>query len=232
MSHRHSPPGQHEHDFEPSHGLPEALPRGEVVLWQGRPDWQDLARRVFHVRKLAVYFAVILGLRATYGWSQGDAAASIAMALAMLLPLVLLAISLLTLFAWLYGRTTVYTITNKRVVMRIGIVLSMTLNLPFKRIASADLRRTDTGLGDIPLRLMKGDKIAFMHLWPHARPWRLAEPEPMLRSLPDSAKVASLLAEAWAEANGRDKPGALAAASQADTGNVRPHEQQPAWASS
>ena len=234
MNHRHSPPGQHEHDFEPTPGLPEALPRGETLLWQGRPDWKDLARRVFHVRKLAVYFALILALRATYGWSQGDAPSAIAMALVMLLPLVLLALGLMLLFAWLYGRTTVYSITNKRVVMRIGIVLSMTLNLPFTRISAADLRRNPTGLGDIPIRLMKGDKIAFLHLWPHARPWRLAEPEPMLRSLPDAAHAAQVLVDAWSAAHGRLAPGPLAAAPQAAEAQQpgRAHEQQPAWASS
>ena len=51
--HRHSMDG--EHDFEPELGLPEALPRGEQVRWQGSPDWKTLALRGFHVRKLAVY---------------------------------------------------------------------------------------------------------------------------------------------------------------------------------
>ena len=42
--------------------------------------------------------------------------------------------------AWLSARNTVYTITDRRVVMRIGIVLTLTFNLPFKRIAAAGLQ--------------------------------------------------------------------------------------------
>ena len=30
----------HEHEFEAQPGLPEKLPRGEVILWQGAPNWK------------------------------------------------------------------------------------------------------------------------------------------------------------------------------------------------
>ena len=54
----------HEHEFEPEYGLPEPLPAGERVLWQGSPQWRVMARRTFHVRKLTLYFGVILAARA------------------------------------------------------------------------------------------------------------------------------------------------------------------------
>ena len=41
-------------------GLPERLPEGERLLWQGAPDWRRLALHVFHVRGLALYFAGII----------------------------------------------------------------------------------------------------------------------------------------------------------------------------
>jgi hypothetical protein len=112
----------------------------------------------------------------------------------------------------------------------------MTLNLPFSRISAADLRSTQAGLGDIPIRLVKGDKIAFLHLWPHARPWRLAEPEPMLRSLPQAAQVAQLLAQAWSQAHGRQAPSPsptpMAAAPQAAAPQAGRGREQPTWAAS
>ncbi|MFX7853989.1 photosynthetic complex putative assembly protein PuhB, partial [Acinetobacter baumannii] len=80
--------------------------------------------------------------------------------------------ALLSTIAWLMARTTVYTITNKRVVMRVGVVLSITFNLPFAQIGSAGLRRRGRG-GDIVLSLCGTDNIAYAHLWPHARPWRV-----------------------------------------------------------
>ena len=50
----------HEHEFEPQYGLPERLPAGENILWQGSPDFVTLARRVFHIRTLALYFALLM----------------------------------------------------------------------------------------------------------------------------------------------------------------------------
>ena len=227
MSHRHTAPGQHEHEFEPARGLPETLPAGESLLWQGSPDWRHLARRVFHVRKLAVYFGLILLARGVGSWSNGDSPGLVAAAVLGLVPLAALGLGLLLLFAWLYGRSTVYTLTDRRIVMRIGIVLSMTLNLPLQRIESADLRGKGDQPGDIALRLVAGEKIAYLHLWPHARPWRLARPEPMLRSLRDAPQLAELLADAWSAAQARST-GSRASRS----GGPRATEPMPAWASS
>ena len=53
-----APTPAHEHEFEAAHGLPEPLPRGEHILWQGSPDWRTLAVQVMHVRTQAFYFAV------------------------------------------------------------------------------------------------------------------------------------------------------------------------------
>jgi hypothetical protein len=111
--------------------------------------------------------------------------------------LAFVAILILTFVAYLSAKTTVYTITNRRIVMRVGIVLTVTFNLPFKRIAAANLRGLSGGRGDICVSLMESDKIAYAHLWPHARPWRFAKPEPMLRCLTNAQTVAALLTEAW-----------------------------------
>ena len=54
----------HEHEWEAAPGLPSALPMGERVVWQGAPDWQRLAVHAFHVRKIALYFALMLAIQA------------------------------------------------------------------------------------------------------------------------------------------------------------------------
>ncbi len=195
---------EHEHEFEPEFGLPEPLPAGERVLWQGRPDWRVLARRVFHVRTLVLYFIAILLIRAVVVTLNGGTHAEALRAAAMLAPLAALAIGVAVGMALLCARTTVYTLTDKRVTMRIGIVLNLTFNLPLSRIASAGLRDTGLGTGDIPLTLAGSDRIAYLHLWPHARPWHLARPEPMLRCVPDADRVARMLAAAWAQTRGLD----------------------------
>jgi hypothetical protein len=191
-----------EHDFEPEMGLPEPLPAGERLLWQGAPDWRALAIRAFHVRKLAVYFGTIAAAHAAARLAQGNTGTQVLGSTLWLAGFALLALGILALMAWLSARTTVYTVTDRRVVMRIGIVLTMTFNLPYRSIESAGLRLFADGAGDLPLVLKAGNKIAFPHLWPHARPWRLAHPEPMLRCVPDAARVARTLADACAQATG------------------------------
>lgn len=203
----------HEHEFEPQHGLPERLPAGERLLWQGTPDWRVIARRVFHVNKVALYFALMLGWRVAATLHDGGSAGDAVRALAWLGPLAALGLGLLGLLAWLTARTTVYTLTDRRVVMRIGIVLTVAYNLPLRRIESADRADAGGGCGDIALTLERGTRIAWLHLWPHVRPWRVSRTQPMLRALPDAERVASLLAQAWSAANGQQAlahPGAPA----------------------
>lgn len=192
----------HEHEFEPQHGLPERLPPDEHILWQGAPALGAVMRRVFHLRLLAIYFGLMLALRAgnvlpgAASWREGLAL--------MAGPVLLSVAALLTLaaLAWLTCRSTAYTLTNRRVVMRIGIVLTLSFNLPLRSIQSADLKLTDGECGDIALALAGSDRIAWFHLWPHVRPWRLTQPQPTLRALPDARRVSGLLSQAWSQANG------------------------------
>lgn len=176
-----------EHDNEPIPGLPGFLPAGEEIIWQGAPDWKRLAMSAFHVRGIAVYFAVL----ALFGAVQGSwlgAMITIGVGLAGL--------AVLALLAWGSARTTVYTLTNKRIVMRIGIALPTCINLPLSLIGSADLSLNRDGTGDIPLQLLGQQRLGYLGLWPHARPWKLNEPQPMLRALPDAQAVAAMLARA------------------------------------
>jgi hypothetical protein len=198
--HRHGPGP--EHDFEPVPGLPERLPAGERMLWQGSPDWKALARRAFHVRKLSVYFGAIIVANLASKIAQDAGAGEIVFSTVWTTLLAASALGILSAMAWFSARTTMYTITDRRIVMRIGIVLTMTFNIPYTAIRSAGVRLYPAGFGDVPFALGPDDKIAYPHLWPHARPWRLARPEPMLRCVPDAARVSRILADAWTQATG------------------------------
>jgi hypothetical protein len=191
-----------EHEFEAAPGLPQPLPRGERLLWQGSPDWRVLAREALHTRLLSIYFALLLAWRGATVLANGGSLSAAGQAVLWLLPLAIAAIAVLSLMAWLIARTSVYTITDQRVVMRIGVVLSISFNLPYARIESAGLRSHADGSGDLTLLLNDADHIAYVHLWPHARPWHVKRTEPMLRALPQASAVATLLAAALADATG------------------------------
>ena len=96
------------------------------------------------------------------------------------------------------ARCTVYTITDARVVIRLGTAFPMTVNLPYGRIETAALKVQKDGSGDISLLLTGKDRLAYMVLWPHVRPWRMKRAEPTLRAVPDVARVGQVLARALA----------------------------------
>ena len=194
-----------EYEFEAALGLPEPLPQDEVILWQGAPNWISMAKHVFRLQWLSLYFAVIVILQLISVSSNegGLAAGWSSVALAFFLAVV--GLLLVGLLAYWSATTTMYTLTNRRIVMRVGIVLTVTFNLPYKTLGSADLKLYKDGTGDIPMQIATEDKIAFFHLWPHVRPWRLAKPEPMMRCVPNAKAVAAVLTEAWMASTGLSK---------------------------
>jgi hypothetical protein len=192
-------PGPHlpANAFDAPPGLPAPLPAGEHILWQGRPCGFGIAFRALHLRLVGLWFA---GLAL---WAALPAALSgrVLEAASLALPTLAIgtgAVLLLGLLGWLSARTTTYTVTNRRVVMRVGIALPMTLNLPFALVEAAGCRLYRDGSADLPLRLRPGNRVAYLHLWPHARPWHVNRPEPMLRTVAQGAEVAEILAGALA----------------------------------
>ena len=194
-------------------GLPGPLPAGERILWQGAPTTAGLLVRVFHARLVIAWFSVCA---VAFGLAAGSPAAAIKV-VAPTLVIGAGAVALLWLLAWLTHRTTLYTVTNRRVVLQAGIALPVTHNLPFAQIETAALRAFTDGSGDLPLRLRPGLRIAYLHIWPHVRPWHLARTEPMLRSVPDADAAAALLARALeAHADGTAPPVRVARLGRAD----------------
>jgi hypothetical protein len=183
-------------------GVREDLPTGERVLWQGAPHWRSLALQAFHVRKVAIYFAVLIALQVWLRAADGIALSAAIGGATMLAIAAAGTVGLLAFLAWAASRTTIYAITNRRVFMRIGIALPVFFNLPFKGIESAAVRVNADGTGDIPMALEPGAHLAYLHLWPHARPWQVKRPEPMLRAIPNAQAVAAILSQALAGAAG------------------------------
>lgn len=187
-----------EHDYEPIAGLPAPLPPGETILWQGAPDWQAFARGAMRVRILAGYFGVLAIWGISTRISSHLPVYDVALSTLKLIGLAGVAITLLVLYAWLVARTTVYTITSRRVVMRFGIALPLTIQISFAMVESAGLQSGPDGSGTIALTLLQGQRVGYLIVWPHARPWRLAKTQPALRCIPDGAAVAQIIGRALA----------------------------------
>lgn len=191
-----------EHDFEPVRGLPGDLPAGERLLWQGAPDWWALAQRAFHVRSVSAYFGVLMVWRGAATALDGATFVASVQSALNVAPIAIAALVLLCGLAILAARTSVYTITTKRVVLRFGVALPKAINIPFTIIENAALRGYSDKTGDVALTLTEPNKIAYFLLWPHARPWKMARPQPTMRAVPDGAAVAARLADALKVAHG------------------------------
>lgn len=185
----------HDIQIEPIEGLPERPPEEEKILWQGRPDWWALARESLLVPWVMAYFVFLAIWRFVVLSDQVSTASAISASTPFVI-LGAISCAILLVIAVVQARATVYTITTKRVAMRIGAALTVTLNLPFTRIANADLDLRKGGTGTIALELMQ-DKVQLSYLvcWPHVRPWRFRT-QPALRCIPEAGKVAAILADA------------------------------------
>ena len=175
-----------------------ALRPGEVLVWSGKPHWRTLATRVFHIGAVSMYLSALVFANALAARMQHLSAMDTLHGVAPVLALLAGGVAFVAFLAWATGRTTLYSVTNQRVVMQYGVAIEATLSLPMRLIRSVAV--SDKAIGDVLITMKPGNKISLARLWPHARPWRITQPEPMLRALPGVAPVAALIARAVAEA--------------------------------
>jgi hypothetical protein len=180
--------------IEPLPGLPALPPKGELVLWQGRPNTLALARQAMGLTWVAAYFVALAIWRASV-ISDGSFASTLAVMLPYL-AIGLVACAIILAAAAVQARATVYTLTTARVAMRVGAALTVTLNLPYRQIGSASLDLKRNGTGTIALQTLGETRLSYLVCWPHVRPWHVAKTQPALRCIPDAARVAQMLSDA------------------------------------
>lgn len=175
-------------------GISEPLPEGEHVLWEGAPAAALLATRVLHIRGIGVYF-LLLGAVAVL-WSGGSRPEVVAR-LAWLAVLAGVVVAMAWGYAVLLERTTRYTVTSARVVIQKGVAFPSVVNIPFQRVANAQTLQLKGETGELAIQLVPGARLGYTFLWPHARPWKLAQPQPMLRALPSLDEAAQAVKSAY-----------------------------------
>ncbi len=194
---------------EPIRGLPERVPPGEELLWQGAPEWRRAAWTIFPSRLVGIYFLAIAGWRCLDALDGSAPVGDVLISVLWLGVPAAATFSIFALLGWLISRTTVYSITSRRLVIRAGIALPITTNVPFEVVQGAALKTYGDGSGDIPLTLLPSARVGYLVLWPHVRPWRFTPPQPMIRAVADGQRVADLLGAAlrgYAKAGSQQAP--------------------------
>ena len=180
-------------------GVPHPLPIGESVLWEGAPMARAVARHAFYQRALLAYLLAMVLVWASFT-PNTLGSSDFFIGLGVRLGLTAVVMAVVEILSHVVARTTWYAITNKRVVLRIGMVIPMSINIPFALVESAGAGAFQDGSGQVTLKLMPGNRIAYIALWPHCRMRKLNNPEPVLRALHAPADVGRVLADAVAAA--------------------------------
>ncbi len=180
---------------EPVEGLPERPPEGEEILWQGRPNWWQLTWESLSLPWIFGYFAVLAAWRFISVVDQMPLGQALGATVPFLI-LMAVVVALLCFVGYVQARSAMYTVTNRRVAMRIGAALTMTLNIPYTQMANAMLDLRKKGTGTVAFETMGDTRLSYLLCWPHVRPWHINPTQPALRCIPDAERVAELIADA------------------------------------
>jgi len=170
----------------------EALPPGERILWEGAPDARALARHLFFLRPLSAYLGAMV-----LWWVAVNRSQIATQQFWATLGIQMLLVGGVVGGAWLLSRGiaqgTTYAITDRRLVMRFGVIFPLTINVPLHFVEGASVREFSDRTGQIALQLGKKESLAWIVLFPHVRPWEYKYPQPLLRGLTEPAKVGEIL---------------------------------------
>ena len=212
-----------EHEFEPVPGLPERLPDGERILWQGSPSPRALARRALHVRKVAVYFALLAAWH-VYETLQGGANWPAALrGAAWLLVLGAACAGVLSLLGWAHGAQHAVHGDQRarRHAVRGRAADHDEPAFPGDRVGRHPAPRGRNG-GPAAASSSTGEHVGYVVTWPHVRPWHFFRVQPTLRALPNGAEVAAILSAAVTAADPAAVRGATSAPGRDRATTARP----------
>ena len=114
--------------------------------------WLGLARRAYRGDYVAAYFVALTVWNVLFG-RTGVGFGAAAFIAAKTLGIGAAALALIALLSFASARSTLYVVTSRRLVLKVGVALPIFVNLPFKQIASASACVFSDGTGDIPVAL-------------------------------------------------------------------------------
>jgi hypothetical protein len=174
--------------------LSENLPNGEQLVWQGQPERRALATRAMYLKYIAFYLVALIAARTGYLILDGESVATWSGMLVWQVLASAFVMLLIVGLAAVYSRTTRYSLTNERLIIKTGAAITIHINLPLQQIIGADLREYSDDTGDITLQVSQADKLYWLLMWPNVRSWWVRPLRPVLRGLKDAPTVAHLLA--------------------------------------
>ena len=108
---------------EPTPGLPQLLPSGERIIWQGKPDPIAFVRHVFHPGWVAVVIAAFASWRIASITARGGGADAVVAIASTTVISALVGFAILVAIGWLMARSAIFTNTDNRILLRYGVAI-------------------------------------------------------------------------------------------------------------
>jgi hypothetical protein len=147
-----------------------------------------------YLKYIAFYLVALIAARTGYLVVAGEPVATWSGMLIWQMLASAFVMLLIVGLAAVYSRTTRYSLTNERLIIKTGAAITIHINLPLQQIIGADLREYSDDTGDITLQVSQADKLYWLLMWPNVRSWWVRPLRPVLRGLKDAPTVAHLLA--------------------------------------
>ena len=178
--------------FEANKNILDAIPEGESILWKGKPSFWGFSWYFFGLKLLAFYLIILSVVFAARLTVTDFFTAFVVDFLPFLLSGILTSCILMAL-AKIQSQSSVYIITENRVIIKSGAALSFLISMPFKKIKAVNLQKRKGSLGTISFELNSGKRVPYISCWPSVRPWRFKNTEPAFSCIENVDEVATIL---------------------------------------
>ena len=178
--------------FEAPNNILDAIPNGESILWKGRPSLWGFSWNLFGLKWITLYLGILSVVSVARFFASDFYTAFYVDFLPFFLSGIFASIILIGLAAT-QTYSTVYIITENRVIIKTGAALSFLISMPFKKIKEVNLQKRGASIGTISFELLSEKRVPYISCWPSVRPWKFKRTQPAFSCIGSVDEVATIL---------------------------------------
>ena len=178
--------------FEAPKNILDAIPNGESILWKGRPSLWGFSWNLFGLKWITLYLSMLSIVSVARFFASDFYTAFYVDFLPFFLSGIFASIILIGLAA-IQAYSTVYIITENRVIIKTGAALSFLISMPFKKIKEVNLQKRGASIGTISFELFSNKRVPYISCWPSVRPWKFKKTQPAFSCVRSVDEVATIL---------------------------------------
>jgi len=178
--------------FEAPKNILDAIPDGESILWKGKPSLWGFSWNLFGLKWITFYLSILSVVSIARFFASDFHTAFYIDFLPFFLSGIFASIILIGLAA-IQAYSTVYIITENRVIIKTGAALSFLISMPFKKIKEVNLQKRGASIGTISFELFSKKRVPYISCWPSVRPWKFKKTQPAFSCVRSVEEVATIL---------------------------------------